>query len=633
MWRIFLIVCLIGALPWQGAEAATPGADSVETRRIALVIGNGTYAYDPLANPENDALAMGSTLRALGFEVMEHKNATRQEMLEAIREFTQRLDAGGIGLFYFAGHGFRVANRTVLLPVDADGRFPARLIADGVDLESVLVDMSAPRPGKLNLVILDTCLNNPFRSGDRVTSELPEQTLIAYATAPGYFAADGARHGRYTGTLLKAMVEPGREVLEMFHRVHADVKRASKQEQNPTLSSSLSSGFRFLEAGQAPVVPNLVAMAGDESGARTRSRGILPQNSAEQYELAFWDSIKDSSFASDYEAYLQAYPKGRFAALARARLERLRAATAPKVDTSPQRPQAEPAAKAAPERVPAPAPRAAPERVRPAQAAKAVPESVQPADPVPPAPKKPSTDTVGIGEVKDCPTCPLLITLPRGSFTMGSNSDDPSEKPAHQVSIGEPFAIGKHEVTAEQWNACVAATACPRVASIASVPNNTPAFDISWDDAQLYVQWLSKVSGKPYRLPTEAEWEYAARGGTTTRYWWGEQMRPGNANCKGCGDPWQQEMPAKVGSFAANSYGLHDVNGSVWEWVGDCWHNSYRGAPTDGRAWNEPNCLVRVIRGGSWRDGSGYMLSSTRFKYGASVRVSQNGFRVARDLK
>lgn len=216
---------------------------------------------------------------------------------------------------------------------------------------------------------------------------------------------------------------------------------------------------------------------------------------------------------------------------------------------------------------------------------------------------------------------------------MGSNADDPSEKPAHQVSIAESFAIGKYEVTAEQWKACVAATACLPVASLADVPNNAPARDISWEDAEQYVKWLSKISGKSYRLPSEAEWEYAVRGGTSTRYWWGEQMRPGSANCKGCGEPWQQGGPANVGSFPANPYGLHDMNGSVWEWVSDCWHNTYQSAPVDGRSWNSPNCRVRVIRGGSWRDGASYMLSSTRFKYDASVRHSQNGFRVARDLK
>jgi formylglycine-generating enzyme required for sulfatase activity len=214
---------------------------------------------------------------------------------------------------------------------------------------------------------------------------------------------------------------------------------------------------------------------------------------------------------------------------------------------------------------------------------------------------------------------------------MGSNSSDPSEKPAHQVTIGAPFAIGKYEVTAQQWNACVDAGACQKVAQAANA--NAPIRDVSWDDAQQYLKWLSSTSGKQYRLPTEAEWEYAARGGTASRYWWGEQMAAGKANCKDCGQPWTNEGPANVGSFAANPYGLHDTSGSVWEWVSDCWHNSFKDAPTDGRSWDQPNCRVRVIRGGSWREGAAYMVASTRFKYDASVRHSQNGFRVARSLK
>jgi formylglycine-generating enzyme required for sulfatase activity len=156
---------------------------------------------------------------------------------------------------------------------------------------------------------------------------------------------------------------------------------------------------------------------------------------------------------------------------------------------------------------------------------------------------------------------------------------------------------------------------------------------VSWDDAQQYVKWLGKTTGKSFRLPTEAEWEYAARGGTSTPYWWGTQMRKGNADCKECGEPWNPKAPTDVGSFAPNPYGLYDMNGSVWEWVSDCWHNSYKGAPANDTTWDDPNCRVRVIRGGSWADGASYMLSSTRFKYDASVRYSQNGFRIAMDLK
>jgi formylglycine-generating enzyme required for sulfatase activity len=346
--------------------------------------------------------------------------------------------------------------------------------------------------------------------------------------------------------------------------------------------------------------------------------GVVPKNSAEQFELAFWESIKDSNQAGDYEAYLKAYPKGRFAALAQARIARLRAAA----------PQGTPAAPAPsrPKEAPAAAPKPPPHAKAPAPAAAPAPVPAPPAS----APAK----AVAAGtDIKDCPACPTLVSIPAGTYTMGSNTSDPSEKPAHQVTVATPFAIGRYEVSVQEWNACAAAGACQKIAQPPDASPNAPMRDVSWDDAQQYAKWLSTVSGKPYRLPTEAEWELAARGGTSTRYWWGEQMAQGKANCKECGKPWAEGAPANVGSFAANPYGVYDTSGSVWEWVADCWHNNYKGAPGDGRAWDEPDCRVHVIRGGSWREGAPYMVASTRFKYDAGVRHSQNGFRVARSLK
>ncbi|QOL48530.1 formylglycine-generating enzyme family protein [Massilia litorea] len=333
-----------------------------------------------------------------------------------------------------------------------------------------------------------------------------------------------------------------------------------------------------------------------ERAAETRPSGIVPRASPEQFELAFWNSVKDSVHPADYEAYLKAYPKGRFAALAQARISRLRA--------------------------PAPAAAAAPP---PAQAA--------PARPAAPPPTAAPVITKGGAEIRDCPYCPVLVSLPPASYTMGNNASDPSEKPAHPVAITTPFAIGKYEVTVQQWNACVSGGGCPKVAQPANTGPAAPMRDLSWDDAQQYVKWLAAATGKPYRLPSEAEWEYAARGGTDTPYWWGAQMATGKANCKECGPPWSSDAPANVGSFAANPWGLHDTSGSVWEWVSDCWHNNFKDAPANGRTWEEPNCTVRVIRGGSWREGAPYMVVSTRFKYDASVRQLQNGFRVARSLR
>jgi formylglycine-generating enzyme required for sulfatase activity len=362
--------------------------------------------------------------------------------------------------------------------------------------------------------------------------------------------------------------------------------------------------------------------------------GVVPKNSAEQFELAFWDSIKDSKQVSDYEAYLKAYPKGRFVALAQARIATLRAAqahgaAAPSSTAPSASPSTPPKQKDVPAAAPAKAPPPAPRT--PARTTNAAPATTAPAAA---ATASPPAKAVAPGtEIKDCPACPTLLSLPGGVFTMGSNTSDPSEKPAHQVSVDAPFAIGRYEVTVEEWNACAAAGGCQKIDMPASTPPNAPMRDVSWDDARQYVKWLGTVSGKPYRLPTEAEWEFAARGGTATRYWWGEQMAQGKANCKDCGKPWQNDAPATVGSFAANPFGLYDTSGGVWEWVADCWHNNFKGAPADARAWDAPDCRVRVIRGGSWREGTPYMVVSTRFKYDAGVRHSQNGFRVARSLK
>ncbi|MET0964690.1 MAG: SUMF1/EgtB/PvdO family nonheme iron enzyme [Noviherbaspirillum sp.] len=587
------------------AAHAAPAQDEPAARRVALVIGNAAYAAQPLASAANDARAMALALQERGYAVTSHENLTQQGMLQALLAFRQQLEPGGVGLFYFAGHGIQTGSRVRLLPVDVAHDRPATLLTRGTELDRVLDAMAAPRAGKANLVLLDTCLDNPFNAAVGRPTPPPAATLVAYATRPGGLAQDSAGRGVWTAEVLRTMAANGGELPHLLAGAALRVGAHADQQQ-PWLDTALTAG----PPDSGPAGSGLPA-------APMHSRGVLPKDSAEQYELTFWESIKDSSHPSDYEAYLQAYPNGRFAGLARARMERLRAA-APKAEP--------PAARPAPEK-----PRAAPAR-RPADAPPA-PTATPTPTPEPERPAAaPSLLQKAGADIRDCPACPVLAAIPQGVFTMGSNSGDPSEKPARRVTVEAPFAIGRTEVTVEQWNACVEAGACQRTSDAARAPN-TPARDVSWDDAQLYVKWLTKVSGKPYRLPTEAEWEFAARGGTSSRYWWGEDMRRGNANCKDCGEPWQADGPTPVASFPANGFGLHDMNGSVWEWVEDCWHSSFKNAPADARAWNESFCTVRVIRGGSWRDGASYMPATTRFKYDGSVRHSQNGFRVARDIK
>ena len=158
-----------------------------------------------------------------------------------------------------------------------------------------------------------------------------------------------------------------------------------------------------------------------------------------------------------------------------------------------------------------------------------------------------------------------------------------------------------------------------------------PVIFVNWDDARSYVAWLSKITGKPYRLLSEAEYEYATRAGTTTAYPWGGEIGKNSANCDGCGSQWDQQT-APVGSFAANGFGLYDMLGNVWEWTKDCYHDSYNGAPADGLAWTSGNCSYRVLRSGSWNADPGYLRSAGRFGNTPEYRGSNLGFRVARTL-
>jgi formylglycine-generating enzyme required for sulfatase activity len=230
-----------------------------------------------------------------------------------------------------------------------------------------------------------------------------------------------------------------------------------------------------------------------------------------------------------------------------------------------------------------------------------------------------------------------MIVIPAGKFIMGAPKNESdrnaSEGPPHEVTIAKPFAVSKFEVTFEEWDACAAAAACPRVPDSWG-RGEMPVINVSWVDAKQYVTWLSQLTGKHYRLLTEAEWEYAARAGSNTRYSWGNDLGTGNANCDGCGSQWDLQQTAPVGLFKPNGFGLYDVHGNVWEWVEDSWHETYDRAPTDGSAWlqgGDPS--YRVVRGGSWRNESDVVRAAVRVQRNASVRFDTLGFRVARTMQ
>ena len=312
----------------------------------------------------------------------------------------------------------------------------------------------------------------------------------------------------------------------------------------------------------------------------------------------FWESIRESRTASDFEEYLRQFPAGVYRGLATTRLAALRSAAA--VDSS-----------GAPEDAPDPA---------------------------------------VVEAFRDCRSCPEMVVIPAGTFRMGcvSGSDDcrDDEYPVHEVRVAS-FALSKHEVTRGQFRAFVAATGhrarggCIWEGSWDDRDwqhDDHPVVCVSWNNAQAYVDWLRRETGKRYRLPSESEWEYAARAGTTTPWYWGDrpQDRCEHANGRdsddGCDDGWERTAP--VGSFRANGFGLHDMAGNVSEWLADCWHDNYDGAPRDGSAWTRGGAcdernVRRGTRGGAWRFTSGFR-SASRGRWRDSIKGDDLGFRVAR---
>jgi formylglycine-generating enzyme required for sulfatase activity len=202
-----------------------------------------------------------------------------------------------------------------------------------------------------------------------------------------------------------------------------------------------------------------------------------------------------------------------------------------------------------------------------------------------------------------------------------------TEKPVHLVTFAQPFYLAKTETTFTQYDAFSEATARDFLGDASWGRSDRPVIFVGWSEAKAYANWLTAMTGEACRLPTEAEWEYAARAGTATRYPWGDEPGTNLASFVGAGIKWNAHT-VPVGSFAPNAFGLHDMIGNAWEWVGDCWHENYEGAPDDGLAWVEDRCQSRVLRGGSWDASAEIARSAYRFSLVPAYRLNSFGFRV-----
>jgi formylglycine-generating enzyme required for sulfatase activity len=552
------LCCLEGSA--FGQNAPSP----LQTAKVALVLANGAYQRAPIATAASDATSVAEVLRQSGFDVVYSENAQHTDMQAAIDLFRKKLRHDALAIVYYSGYAIQYQSRNFLVPIDASIEREADVRRETIDVDLILDPMIVTEP-LAGAIILDASRPNPWQqiASPRVRGLAVQQSIrgitYVYSTAPGKLSSSTPRVSQtFVSELVKQLTAPGVSFEGILRKLEQSVSHASRGEQVPW-HSSLATDFVIRPISNRTARP-------------------ATEKPADQLEVGFWTTIRDSKKAADFQAYLDSYPDGQFAPLARDRLSNL-------VMSAPIKP--------------------------PSEAVTASRRAVAP--------------------IKDCSQCPELVLIPAGSFMMGSTELFDFETPVHQVKIVRPFYVGQSEVTYEEWDACVMDGGCQYRPNDRGLGRGSrPVADVDWNDAQTYIAWLSRKTGRTYRLPTESEWEYAARAGTSATYPWGTTFEKEKANCMGCNAA-QLNHTTNTGTFPPNAFGLFDMAGNAAQWVEDCWHPNYRGAPSDGSAWVTPQCGERVLRGGSFNNDPRYLRTAARFKYDYDVRFYTNGFRVARE--
>ena len=594
-----LALCLVFAL--------TAHAD-----RVALVIGNAEYdRADDLPQTRNDARDIAAELEGLGFTLVggrAHLDKDRSDMLDLVRDFADAVGPGDEAVFYFSGHGIGASQTNYLLPADDDDIETREDVPDfAVDVSRITARL--PRTGGGTVVIiLDACRDNPLPSRAKSAyaakglTRVPRgaaNAVFLYAAEPGEKAyVSAGRNSYFTAALMEALDVPGRDLTGIIRAVRQDVYARTRDRappQTPWFEGVADRPFYFNRAG-----------------------GLLCGGLYN--EAAVRDLWQEQQARRDHGAlrdFARRCDDSRFAEPARD--------LAAAIDASATEPV-----------------------------------------PPPPDPDRP-------GETFRDPLSgggqgPEMVVIPSGSFRMGSPSSeagrDDDEGPQRTVRIGYEFAVGKYEVTRAQFERFVTETGYDagdrcrtyedgswdwrdglnwRQPGFAQT-GNQPVVCVDWNAATAFADWLSRKTGEDYRLLSEAELEYAARAGTKGRYSndgrEAELCAIANAADRSTGFRWRNtacsdgigEQTAPVGSFLANGFGLQDMHGNVWEWVQDCYADSYEGAPTDGSVRRVSECSRRVLRGGSWGDDPQSLRSANRGSSHPTDRLSVIGFRVARTL-
>ena len=698
---IATIAILLGAEPCAAADRGIALKSRTDSgKRVALVIGNDHYKTLPsLNNAGRDARDIAARLKTLDFEVVLETDAGAKDIARALARFEMSLSDAEAGLVFYAGHGIQADGKNYLIPSDAEIEFEEDLRFEGIEAVEFMESM-ARAGAPVNLLILDACRDNPLKRRTRSAArgltivQVPRfvnGAAILYSAGPGEAAQDGrpGSNGVFTGALLAALDVPGRSVEQVFKDTARRVREATGGRQTPWNNSSLTGDFYF-------VPPS--------------GKG----DSRLSAEVVLWQSIQASRNPIDFRTFLETFPDSPFAPFAQARLQAVggtqTAALAPPVTPADPTPSDIREAQRLLSDLgysPGPADGIMGSKSREAlmrfQSQEGLPVNGKVSDrvlaqlrkartqtaairPAPvPSPGIQTTPSVGVyfrpGKTfRDCQDCPEMVVIPAGSFMMGSPESElewyvkqgadlgwtNQETPRHRVTLDNPIAVGKYEVTREQFahfseeTGYNAEDRC-QVLNLATgkwdwkdgATWRNPGFEqtdehpvvcVDWKAAKAYGDWLSRKTGQAYRLPSESEWEYAARAGTETMRFWGQdwENRYGcvyaNVSDEGnnlpptfaCDDGFKFTAP--VGKYRANGFGIHDMLGNVWEWTEDCWIGNYRNASTDGSASTTGSCSIRVLRGGSWLDYPRSLRSACRYGGDVADRGIDLGFRVARSL-
>jgi formylglycine-generating enzyme required for sulfatase activity len=247
--------------------------------------------------------------------------------------------------------------------------------------------------------------------------------------------------------------------------------------------------------------------------------------------------------------------------------------------------------------------------------------------------KEPENSLISGTVFRDCLACPEMSVIPSGTFLMGSTRGKKRELPVTKITIRNPLAVSRYEITFDEWDACYTARGCSKRPSDRGWGRGKrPVINVLLTDIAEYLSWLTKKTGHVYRLPSESEWEYAARAGSQTEFSWGNQMQIGAANCRNCGTEWSGLKSAPVGQFKPNAWGLYDVHGNVLEYVTDCWTTSHDKVPTDGSPIITKGCLSKVVKGGAWYYLPKVSRSASRARNDKRVFSYFIGFRAFREI-